>query len=171
VATGIWLLTLVDQLGGQEPSLGLVAIYALGVVGDLYVIFALRRWRRRFDKSKRSIGASIATSTVPSSPVPRDSGPSRFRMAVVVVAGSGLFLAGAVLVLPGLVVFIDWIAGVFESAIPGAFCPPSSSYCTAASGKAGVLGLLAASVGVIGSWAGVGLLRKTRTGRVSSLAH
>jgi len=63
------------------------------------------------------------------------------------------------------VVFIDWIAGAFESAAPtGAFCPPSSSYCTAASAKAGVLGLLAVSVGVLGFWTGIRLLRKTRMG-------
>jgi hypothetical protein len=72
---------------------------------------------------------------------------------------------------PGLVVLIDWIAGAFESDAPaGAFCPPSSSYGIAASAKAGVLGLLAVSVGVLGFWTGVRLLRKRGTGEAEEPA-
>ena len=161
----MWLAALGNFLGGPQRSLGTLA-YVLGVAGYVYMILALRRWRDRFDKANGSVAASLGTNTVSSSPVPRDSRPGRFRSVVVVVVGAGLVLAGPVLALPGLVVFIDWIAGAFESAAPaGAFCPPSSSYCMAASAKAGVFGLLAVPVGVLGFSAGVSLLRKTRTGR------
>jgi hypothetical protein len=157
----MWLAVL-GFVPGPHPGLGSLAIYVLGVAGYVYVILALRRWRDRFENESGSVGTSLGTSTLSSTPVPRDSRPDRFR-SVVVVAGAGLVLVGAVLALPGLVVFIDWIAGAFESAAPtGAFCPPSSSYCTAASAKAGVLGLLAVSVGVLGFWTGIRLLRKTR---------
>ena len=160
----MWLAALGNFVGGPQRGLGSVAY--VGVAGYVYVILALRRWRDRFDKASGSVAASLGTNTFLSSPVPRDSRPSRFRSVVVVVVGAGLVLAGPVLALSGLVVFIDWIGGVFESAAPaGAFCPPSSSYCMAASAKAGVLGLLAVPVGVLGFWAGVRLLRKTRTGR------
>jgi hypothetical protein len=159
----MWLAVL-GFVPGPHPGLGSLAIYVLGVAGYVYVILALRRWRDRFDTPSGSVATSLGTSTLSSTPVPRESRPSRFR-SVVVVAGAGLVLVGPVLALPGLVVFIDWIAGAFESAAPtGAFCPPSASYCTAASAKAGVLGLLAVSVGVLGFWTGVRLLRKTRMG-------
>jgi hypothetical protein len=158
----MWL-TVGGFVAGPHRGLGSLAIYVLGVSGYVYVILALRRWRDRFDKASGSVAASLGTSSFSSSPVPRDSRPDRLRPVVSVVAGAGLVLAGPVLALPGLVVFIDWIAGAFESAAPlGAFCPPSSSYCTAASAKAGVLGLLAVAVGALGLWAGVSLLRKTR---------
>jgi len=158
----MWLAVL-GFVAGPHRGLGSLAIYVLGVAGYVYVILALRRWRDRFGKASGSVAVSLGTSTLSSSPVPRDSRPDRFRSIVVVVAGAGLVLVGAVLALPGLVVSIDWIAGAFESAAPaGAFCPPSSSYCMAASAKAGVLGLLAVSVGVLGFWRGVRLLRKTR---------
>ena len=159
----MWLAAVLGNLV-VSPQRGLGSLaYVLGVAGYVYVILALRRWRDRFDTASGSVAASLGTSTVSSSPVPRDSRPSRFRSVVVVVAGAGLVLAGPVLALPGLVVFIDWIAGAFERAAPaGAFCPPSSSYCMAASAKAGVLGLLAVSVGVLGVWTGVRLHRKTR---------
>ena len=159
----MWLAVL-GFVPGPHSGLGSFAIYVLGVAGYVYVILALRRWRDRFDNASGSVATSLGTSTLSSTPVPRESRPSRFR-PVVVVAGAGLVLVGPVLALPGLVVFIDWIAGAFESAAPtGAFCPPSSSYCTAASAKAGVLGLLAVSVGVLGFWTGIRLLRKTRMG-------
>jgi hypothetical protein len=159
----MWLAVL-GFVPGPHPGLGSLAIYVLGVAGYVYVILALRRWRDRFDNASGSVATSLGTSTLSPTPVPRESRPSQFR-SVVVVAGAGLVLVGPVLALPGLVVFIDWIAGAFESAAPtGAFCPPSSSYCTAASAKAGVLGLLAVSVGVLGFWTGVRLLRKTRMG-------
>jgi hypothetical protein len=159
----MWLAVL-GFVPGPHSGLGSFAIYVLGVAGYVYVILALRRWRDRFDNASGSVATSLGTSTLSSTPVPRESRPSRFR-PVVVVAGAGLVLVGPVLALPGLVVFIDWIAGAFESAAPtGAFCPPSSSYCMAASAKAGVLGLLAVSVGVLGFWTGIRLLRKTRMG-------
>ncbi len=158
----MWLAVLAF-VAGPHPGLGSLAIYVLGVAGCVYVILALRRWRGRFDETSGSVASSLGTSTFTSSPVPRNNRPSRFRSIVVVVAGAGLVLTGPVLALPGLVVFIDWLAGALESAAPtGAFCPSTSSYCTAASAKAGVLGLLAVSVGVLGLWAGVRLLRKTR---------
>jgi hypothetical protein len=158
----MWLAVL-GFVAGRHPGLGSLAVYVLGVAGYVYVMLALRRWRDRFDKASGSVAASLGTSTFTSSPVPRDSRPSRFRSVVVVVAGAGLVLVGPVLALPGLVVFIDWIAGAFEGAAPmGAFCPPSSSYCMAASAKAGGLGLLAVLVGVLGLWVGISLLRKTR---------
>ena len=86
-------------------------------------------------------------------------------------SGAGLVLGGLVVALPGLGVFIDWIAGVVERAAgAGAFCPPSDLHdCLAANGWAGVLGLLAASVGGLGFWAGVRVLRKARTVRALSL--
>jgi hypothetical protein len=159
----MWL-AVIGFAPGPHPGLRSLAICVMGVAGYVYVILALRRWRDRFDKASGSVAASLGTSTLSSSPDPRDSRPGRFR-SVVVVAGAGLVLAGSVLALPGLVVFIDWIAGAFESAAPvGAFCPPSSSYCMAASAKAGVLGLLGVSVGVLGFWTGVRLLGKRRTG-------
>jgi len=159
----MWLAVL-GFVPGPHPGLGSFAIYVLGVAGYVYVILALRRWGDRFDNASGSVATSPGASTLSSTPVPRESRPSRFR-PVVVVAGAGLVFVGPVLALPGLVVFIDWIAGAFESAAPtGAFCPPSSSYCTAASAKAGVLGLLAVSVGVLGFWTGIRLLRKTRMG-------
>jgi hypothetical protein len=159
----MWLAVL-GFVPGPHPGLGSLAIYVLGVAGYVYVILALRRWRDRFDTASGSVATSLGMSTLSSTPVQRESRPSRFR-SVVVVVGAGLVLVGPVLALPGLVVFIDWIAGAFESAAPtGAFCPPSSSYCTAASAKAGVLGLLAVSVGVLGFWTGIRLLRKTRMG-------
>lgn len=167
----MWL-TVLGFVAGPHPGLGSLAIYVLGVAGYVFVILALRRWRDRFDEASGSVAASLGTRTFGSSPVLRDSRQSRFRSVVVVVAGAGLVLAGPVLALPGLVVFIDWIAGAFESAAPaGAFCPPSSSYCIAASAKAGVLGLLAASVGVLGFWAGVSLLRKTRRAEEPARNH
>ncbi len=157
----MWLAVLAF-VAGPHPGLGSLAIYVLGVAGYIYVILALRRWRDRFDRASESVAASLGTSTFTSSSVPRDGRPNQFRSVVVVVAGAALVLAGPV-ALPGLVVFVDWIAGAFESAAPaGAFCPPSSSYCMAASAKAGVLGLLAILVGVLGLWAGISLLRKTR---------
>ena len=155
-----------------------LAIYVLGVAGYVFVILTLHGWRDRFDKATGSSAASPGTSTLASSPVPRKSRPGRFRSVVIVVAGAGLVLAGPVLALSGLVVFIDWIVGVLESAVSaGALCPPSfdglgvpDADCIAASAKAGVLGLLAASVGLLGFWAGVRLLRKRRMDRaVSSL--
>jgi hypothetical protein len=159
----MWLAVL-GFVPGPHPGLGSFAIYVLGVAGYVYVILALRRWGDRFDNASGSVATSLGASTLSSTPVPRESRPSRFR-PVVVVAGAGLVFVGPVLALPGLVVFIDWIAGAFESAAPtGAFCPPSSSYCMAASAKAGVLGLLAVSVGVLGFWTGIRLLRKTRMG-------
>jgi hypothetical protein len=158
----MWL-AVVGFMAGPHPGLGSLAIYVPGVAGYVYVILALRRWRDRFDKASGSVAASLGTSTFSSSLVPRDSRPSRFRSVVVVVAGAGLILAGPVLAFPGLVVFVDWLAGAFESAAPvGAFCPPASSYCMAASAKAGVLGLLAVLGGVLGFWAGVRLLQTTR---------
>jgi SAF domain-containing protein len=160
----MWL-TVGGFVAGPHRGFGSLAIFVLGVAGCVYVILALRRWRDRFPKAGGSVAASLGTSTFTSSPVPRDGRPSRFRSVVVVVAGAGLVLTGPVLALPGLVVFIDWLAGALESAAPtGAFCPSTSSYCTAASAKAGVLGLLAVGVGVLGLWAGVNLLRKTRRG-------
>jgi len=81
------------------------------------------------------------------SPVPCNDTPDRSR-SVVSIAGAALVLAGAVLVLPGLVVFVDWIAGVADGAFSSrAFCPPGND-CMAASARAGLLGLLAAGVGV-----------------------
>jgi len=166
----MWLAVL-GFVAGPHPGLGSLAIYVLGVAGYVYVILALRRWRDRFDKASGLVAACLGTSTFSSSPVLRDSRQSRFGSVVVVVAGAGLVLVGPVLALPGLVVFIDWIAGAFESAAPsGAFCPPSSSYCIAASAKAGMLGFLAVSVGVLGFWTGVRLLRKTRTGEADEPA-
>jgi hypothetical protein len=156
----MWLAVLAF-VPGPHPGLGSLTIYVLGVAGYVYVILALRRWWDRFDNASGLVATSLGTSASSSTPVPRDSRPGRFRS--VVVAGAGLVLAASVLALPGLVVFIDWIAGAFERAAPvGAFCPPSSSFCMAASAKAGVLGLLAVLVGVLGLWAGISLLPKTR---------
>jgi hypothetical protein len=52
------------------------------------VILALRRWRDRFRKARRSIGTSVVTSTAPASALPGDSGPGRFRSVVVVAGGA-----------------------------------------------------------------------------------
>jgi hypothetical protein len=155
----------------SNPSV--LAIKGLAVAGYVYVIVALLGWRDRFDKATGSVAAPLGTSTLPSSPAPRKSRPGRSRSVVVVVAGAGLLLAGLVVALPGLAVFMDWIAGVVESAAgAGAYCPPSDlGDCLAANGSAGVLGLLAASVGLLGFWAGVRVLRKARTVRAVSLGQ
>ena len=154
-------------------SLSGLVIKGLGIAGYVYVILALLGWRDRFDKAGGSIAALLGTSTIPTSPAPPDSGPGRSRSVLVTVSGAGLVLAGPALALPGLVVFIDWIASVVERAAgAGAFCPPTHSEyfedCLAANGWAGVLGLFAASLGGLGFWAGVRLLRKARTFRAVS---
>ena len=89
--------------------------------------------------------------------------------SLVLIAGAALALAGAVLALSGLVVFVDWIVGVANGAFASrAFCPPEHrSWCMAASAQAGVLGLLVAGVGVLGTPQGVRLLPKSRA--VSSM--
>jgi hypothetical protein len=46
-------------------------------------------------------------------------------------------------------------------------CPPYSELCMAVSAKAGVLGLFAPLVGVVGVGVGVRLLRETHIGRRS----
>jgi hypothetical protein len=46
-------------------------------------------------------------------------------------------------------------------------CPPYSELCMAVSAKAGVLGLFAPLVGVVGVGVGVRLLRETNIGRRS----
>jgi hypothetical protein len=153
----------------MSSSSAFLAIKVLAVAGYIYVILTLLGWWVRFDKAKGSVAAPLGSSTFPPPPAPPNSEPGRFSV-VVVVSGAGLVLAGLVFALPGLAVFIDWIAGVVERAAgPGAFCPPEySDYCLASSGSAGVLGLLAASVGTLGLWAGVMVLRKLRTVRAVS---
>jgi hypothetical protein len=175
VGIAIWVPALLSALAG-DPGLGdqvgswqpwpWSRMYGLFVAGNVYVILALWKWRDRFQKTTGSNAVSPDTSTVPASPLPRDSRLGRFRIVVVMVAGAGLVLAGPVLALAGLVVFVDWISGVFYAPTPF-YCPPYSEWCMAPSAKAGVLGLLAASVGVVGVGVGVKLLRKTRIGRRS----
>jgi hypothetical protein len=94
VGMGIWLLLLPKRLQGEYMSTlgGPLVIYVLGVAGNVYVILALRRWRDRFRKARRSIGTSVGTSTAASA-LPGDSGPGRFR-SVVVVAGAVLASVG-----------------------------------------------------------------------------
>ena len=171
VGLAIWLPGLLRGLGGESglgDQVGALPPWprmnGLFVAGNVYVILALWKWRDRFHKTTGSNAASPDTSTVPASPLPRDSGPGRFRIVVVMVAGAGLVLVGVGLALAGEVVFLDWISGVFHAPTP-LYCTSSSEFCVAAGAKAGVLGLLAASVGVVGVGVGVRLLRKTRMGR------
>ena len=167
VGMWIWVLGPDTLPKDSHRGFGSYAIGALGVAGCVYVILALLKWRDRFDRGE-PLAAFLGTSTVRASPVPNDQGLGRFRFVVGVVTGAGLSLAGPLLVLSGLVVFIDWIAGMVEGiASAAALCPPGH-YCTAASARAAVLGLLAASVGALASWAGLRLLRATLASRAVS---
>ena len=133
------------------------AVDVLRGVGSIYVVLALWRWRDRFHKPRGSVAASVDTSTFR---------PSSYRATAggADCASSPSRMPERDSSLPAPLL-LCWSGGVHRPdrrrlGLPtDSYCDASS--CTAASATAGVMGLLAASVGAVDVGAGVRLLRRT----------